>query len=179
MVVTSRMLAAHTSGYPVDVRARFWSTYYRSLKDITNEESRPRASESYQPRGGTTFQPSGPMTLHKSTFPLVLNTISPSVRPSCHLWSGSMSGLHIHSDRPILWRNRCPRQLWMLPVIFKQHINIYIFLILKYILISITPFHYIWFGVFLDTYFQKLLVFNVFLATLYDIIPLYHPSFLE
>ncbi|XP_042881072.1 uncharacterized protein LOC122258864 [Penaeus japonicus] len=34
MVVTSRMLAAHTSGYPVDVRARFWSNYYRSLKGL-------------------------------------------------------------------------------------------------------------------------------------------------
>ncbi|KAG7175748.1 hypothetical protein Hamer_G009754, partial [Homarus americanus] len=32
MVVTSRMLAAHTNGYPVDAKARFWSTYYRSLK---------------------------------------------------------------------------------------------------------------------------------------------------
>lgn len=106
MVVTSRMLAAHTSGYPVDVRARFWSNYYRSLKDITNEESRPRVSESYHPRGGITSQSSGPLTLPKSTYPLVLNTISPSVRPSCHLWSGITCGRRIRSDRPIRWRSR-------------------------------------------------------------------------
>ncbi|ROT75598.1 hypothetical protein C7M84_005860 [Penaeus vannamei] len=36
-------------------------------------------------RGGITSQSSGPLTLPKSTYPLVLNTISPSVRPSCHL----------------------------------------------------------------------------------------------
>ncbi|XP_037803088.1 uncharacterized protein LOC119597583 [Penaeus monodon] len=39
MVVTSRMLAAHTSGYPVDVRARFWSNYYRSLKGLPPVET--------------------------------------------------------------------------------------------------------------------------------------------
>lgn len=26
------MLAAHTNGYPIDAKARFWSNYYRSLK---------------------------------------------------------------------------------------------------------------------------------------------------
>jgi len=85
MVVTSRMLAAHTNGYPVDAKARFWSNYYRSLKDITREESRPRASEVYPTRGTTSSQYSGPAVYPKSTYPLVLNTISPSVRPSCHL----------------------------------------------------------------------------------------------
>ena len=32
MVVNSRMLAANTNVYPIDVKSRFWSHYYRSLK---------------------------------------------------------------------------------------------------------------------------------------------------
>ncbi|KAF2351417.1 hypothetical protein FHG87_017829, partial [Trinorchestia longiramus] len=39
MVVTSRMLAAHTYGYPLDVKSRFWSNYYRSLKGLSPLES--------------------------------------------------------------------------------------------------------------------------------------------
>ncbi|KAB7505413.1 hypothetical protein Anas_03192 [Armadillidium nasatum] len=47
MVVTSRMLAAHTNGYPMDVRSRFWSHYYRSLKEIASEDPNyQRVSES-------------------------------------------------------------------------------------------------------------------------------------
>ncbi|KAK4295967.1 hypothetical protein Pmani_031512 [Petrolisthes manimaculis] len=57
MVVTSRMLAAHVNGYPIDAKARFWSNYYRSLKDITREEPRPRVSEMFPtPRGTTASQ---------------------------------------------------------------------------------------------------------------------------
>ncbi|KAK8395742.1 hypothetical protein O3P69_005676 [Scylla paramamosain] len=84
MVVSSRMLAAHTNGYPMDAKARFWSNYYRSLKDITRVEHRPRASESLPVRS-TGGQYSGPTVYPKSTYPLVLNTISPTVRPTCHL----------------------------------------------------------------------------------------------
>nr|XP_053649392.1 uncharacterized protein LOC128700317 [Cherax quadricarinatus] len=88
MVVTSRMLAAHTNGYPVDAKARFWSTYYRSLKDIHHEEHRPRASElipkpKFPASAGTGY--TGPAVYPKSTYPLILNTISPSVRPSYYL----------------------------------------------------------------------------------------------
>merc|ERR1711872_35445 len=84
MVVTSRMLAAHTSGYPVDEKARFWSHYYRSLKDITHEEIRPRVSDSL-PARATRHEAPGPMVQPKSTFPLVLNTISPTVRPASQI----------------------------------------------------------------------------------------------
>merc|ERR1711970_644691 len=39
MVVTSKLLAAHTSGYPLDVSSRFWTNYYRSLKGLPPMES--------------------------------------------------------------------------------------------------------------------------------------------
>merc|ERR1711872_263476 len=84
MVVTSRMLAAHTSGYPVDEKARFWSHYYRSLKDITQEEIRPRVSDSL-PARATRHEAPGPMVQPKSPFALVLNTISPTVRPASQI----------------------------------------------------------------------------------------------
>ncbi|CAL4100418.1 unnamed protein product, partial [Meganyctiphanes norvegica] len=88
MVVTSRMLAAHTNGYPIDVSSRFWSTYYKSLKDIHVDDSRPRASVAMRSAGNNyvphdnhgSAAPSHNYTYPtypKTTYPLILNPISP------------------------------------------------------------------------------------------------------
>jgi len=65
MVVTSRMLSAHTSGSRVDVKSRFWSNYYRSLKDVKTDGSSttPRAAgaETFLSRSSTTAPPFAPL----------------------------------------------------------------------------------------------------------------------
>ncbi|XP_066979790.1 uncharacterized protein [Macrobrachium rosenbergii] len=63
MVVTSRMLAAHTNGYPIDAKARFWSNYYRSLK----EAATPTPSSSYSPSSLSSLLASKTTTSHPSS----------------------------------------------------------------------------------------------------------------
>merc|ERR1711970_105071 len=85
MVVTSKLLAAHTSGYPLDVSSRFWTNYYRSLKDVHTDGSNPRraATEVLLSRGGTTFPPYAP---HPSPTTSSLHTRSSTTRVVHHTY---------------------------------------------------------------------------------------------
>jgi len=115
MVVTSKLLAAHTSGSPLDVSSKFWTNYYRSLKDVRTDDTNHRAStDTRLSRDGTTSPPFAPISNH-SVWPSTRShkTTTTYVTHTYRLWIEDVSADVISSETNDWLQTASPRNLFI------------------------------------------------------------------